>query len=156
MTNWIKNCEGEDSIIKLKNSSIEFNSKCEAFSKTCSSINAYQNVSIQIQLIKNAVKVVDVQIYPCSRKKFPDAAKIGMAMFGIPMKCPQPKNSNFCFKSGTKLAFLDEKAKRILSILLSDGKDILIRYIATHDTGSSCFEANIDSVFTKKISLSKH
>ena len=64
------------------------------------------------------------------------------------------KNSNFCFNR-TKVASIDGKAKRILLILMSDGKDVSIKFVATHNIGTSCSEPNIDLLHKKEIIVSK-
>jgi hypothetical protein len=144
--NSVQNCKGKDSIVKLKNSSILITESCDVTSRSCSAVKPYQTISIQAQVIKNTVKIVDVVIDPCEKnKKYPKVVNIMMALFGIPLTCPMKENNNFCF-NGTKVATLDDRMKKTLSVVLSNGKDITVKFLVTHDTGSSCLEANFDFI----------
>lgn len=43
-----KNCNDDDQVIKLLNSSIEINDKCETFSRSCSEIKPYKNAMVKV------------------------------------------------------------------------------------------------------------
>jgi hypothetical protein len=104
----------------------------------------YTSASVQAKVIKNTITVFDGNFDACdNKKKKKDLMKVAMAMFGIPFKCPVKKNQLFCF-NGTKITQIAEPTKRFLPLLFSDGKDSTVMIIVTHDSGSSCFQAEIN------------
>lgn len=130
-------------MIKVKNTSISVSDNCEVISNTCSSLSPYQTALVQAKVIKNTLTIFEGTFDVCNNKeKKKDLMKIAMLIFGIPFKCPMKSEQQFCF-NGTKVQ-LAKPTKKFLPLLFSDGKDSTVQFVVTHDTGSSCFKADLN------------
>ena len=133
-------------MITLQNSSVTFQDNCDMISNSISLLKPYRTIQIQASVVKNTVKIVDITFKPCNPSpKISVFMKIGMALFGIPFKCPITNERVFSFNN-SKITSLDARTKRLLPILFSDGQEFIIKYFISHDTGTSCFEGVFDII----------
>ncbi|CRL00569.1 CLUMA_CG013829, isoform A [Clunio marinus] len=120
---YAKNCGDSEPVIKLINSSLTINEKCEITSQSCSEIKSY----------KTATK----------RLKQTDMMKLGFGFFGIPLTCSHKATPIFCYNGGTVINFTESKLRMLYTSQVF-GKVAVFQVILTHDTGKSCFQAEIE------------
>jgi hypothetical protein len=97
-------------------------------------------MEITIQLEGTIVfnKIIDV----CDKKPKPELVKPHFAIIGIPTRCPITKNFVFCNDASKPLVKFSDSAAKFFGFFMSlNAQGVTIRVNITHDTGSSCFEA---------------
>lgn len=142
--NWIKNCDNtKNPVIKLQNYSLKLLDNCDASSESCSDVSPYQTAMLRIRIIKNSVTVYEPSFDICNDKNLKPFVKLGLGVFGIPRKCPVNEKQRFCYNK-TIVASLTKRAEKFLPILLSINQDVGVEFKITHDTGSSCFQAEFN------------
>lgn len=159
---YTKNCDSPERIIKMLNSSLELNNKCEAFSRSCSEIKAYRKAVVKLSSISKSriwiffifhffILQVQTIVYKSkfvifqkttdlcdSKSKKSEMLRIGLGLFGVPFSCGF-NSTIFCY-NGQKVVRLSESSLRLLHVLTANGNSAVWRMVVTHDNGKSCFE----------------
>lgn len=143
---YAKNCGQDNSVIKLLNSSIVANVDCEASSGSCASIQPYRSAEVKTKLIKDSKTIFESSFQICDKKtKVKEMQKLMLSIFGIPSRCPITTSQTFCY-NGTKIVTFSGATQRFLPIFFGEGMDAVVKVNVIHDTGTSCFEAELSVI----------
>jgi hypothetical protein len=139
----MKDCGGQNAVIKFRNSSISFLDNCDTLSESCSDLMPYQTAMLQMKVIKNSITVFDLKIDLCKTKKLRQTIRVGLGLFGIPLKCPIKEKQSFCYNN-TKVAEITANDEKFLPLLFSTNQDFSVDLRIDHDTGTSCFQGEFN------------
>lgn len=139
-----RNCQHQASVINLINSSVNINEACEVTSTAFTELTPYKTAVMEFKVTKNTLTVFRGSFPLCDRKyNLRDIQKFTLAIFGVPTTCPISQNQTFTYENKRVVTF-SEATKKLLPIYFS--KESIARVEATivHDTGTSCFEAQVN------------
>ncbi|XP_063703231.1 uncharacterized protein LOC134832928 [Culicoides brevitarsis] len=138
--NSIKNCGGAKQVVKVsENTTLKLTKECDVIpSNACVKSEGFKTAQATYRISKNGIPVMNGKADLCGEMaKSGDDVKGMLEMFGLPTACPIEK-TDLCSSSGQKVNI--KKNKQFLSMAM--GK-ISIHTDVVHDTGKSCFEAEI-------------
>ncbi|ALC38898.1 CG14277 [Drosophila busckii] len=135
----MENCAGDDAIMKVEDGfSVKLNKKCELIPTGCISNKAFATAEAKFKVQKDGLVMKEGKMDLCAAAdQATTEAKDMLKLFGAPSNCPVPEEK-ICANDHT----VDlSKYKAMLGMARGH---LIVDCEIKHDTGKSCFHAEIE------------
>lgn len=109
-------------------------------------------LQIEITGKQGPLTVLNKTVDLCNKKQS-DMVKIILADLGIPLGCPINKSTVFCYNASQPVLKLSETTRKLTEMTKQSSEGGVLKVNIKHDSGTSCFEANLRAIRNLKIKV---